>query len=77
MAGSRPPYPLTVLSDCKFDRGATLYQLSISGASQSPVARNLSNLYKSNKSILKDLKGFVRFLSRSDTHFQMFSTSET
>jgi len=36
------------------------------------VARNLSNLYKSNKSILKDLKGFVRFLSWSDTHFQMF-----
>ena len=27
--------------------------------------------YKSNKSILKDLKRFVRFLSRSDTHYQI------
>ena len=31
------------------------------------MARNPSNRYKSNRSILNDLKRFVRFLSRSDT----------
>ncbi len=29
------------------------------------------------KYVLKELKRFVRFLSRSDTHYQIFSTSET
>jgi hypothetical protein len=36
----------------------------------SPAARNRSNQYKSDNSILKDLKRFVRFLSQSDTHYQ-------
>ena len=34
-------------------------------------------MHKSNKFILKDLKRFMRFLSRSDTHYQKFSTCET
>ena len=34
---------------------------------------SLSNTrYKPNRYILKDLKRFVRFLSRSDTHYQIF-----
>jgi len=41
---------------------------------KSPIARNLTNLLKSNRKKLNDLKGFARFLSQSDTHYHQHRT---
>ena len=53
---------------------------------ESHMARNLTNLFKSNRRIMKDLKGFARFLSRaaarepderSDTNYHQHITCES
>lgn len=44
---------------------------------KSHMARNLTNLLKSNRRIMKDLKGFARFLSLSDTNYHQHITCES